>query len=105
MPILAATDQPQKRRKPVWALVLALLLLPPVGLSAWSWVTPVDFTTGWLVNPRNLTLGRPRGATFGRQPADRQAPAFLWEGGPTFWCASWLLPDQREYFIFWVWTP
>ena len=58
MPILTEANQPRKRRASVWALILALLLLPPVGTFGWSCYQPVKFVGGgvWVA--------------FGRYPSD-----------------------------------
>jgi hypothetical protein len=54
MPILAATDLPKKRRAPVRALILAVVVLPLVGLFGWGWYQPVWVVYHW------------RGVAFGR---------------------------------------
>lgn len=46
MPILTQPASRSQRRLPVWALLLALVVLPLVGVFGWSCYQPVGLTLG-----------------------------------------------------------
>lgn len=46
MPLLAATDSPRKHRMPVWALFLAVVAVPLLGLFGWSLHRPIMVEVG-----------------------------------------------------------
>jgi hypothetical protein len=45
MPLMTEADPPRKCRAPVWALVLAVVVLPLAGLFGWSCSKPVILGT------------------------------------------------------------
>jgi hypothetical protein len=65
MPLVPEAIPLQKRRAPLWLLILVLVVLPPVGLFGWSFHRPVLIRGGcW----RNAGFGRiysdPGGASW-----------------------------------------
>jgi hypothetical protein len=43
MPILTETTPSRKGRAPVWLLIIALVVLPPMAVLGWSCYQPVTF--------------------------------------------------------------
>jgi hypothetical protein len=46
MPLLTDVDPASKRRLPVWALILAVVVLQLVAVFVWSWFQPVRLQLG-----------------------------------------------------------
>jgi hypothetical protein len=93
MPILTETTHPRKRRTPVWLLILALVVLPLVGLFAWSWYQPVRFLYGL----RGVGFGRVT-IPIGLNPPWVLQSDYAWVGIK--------LPEKRGnewYAASWVW--
>jgi hypothetical protein len=100
MPILRETDPLRKRRTPVWLLVLAVVVLPLVGLFAWSFHRPVQ-----------LLHGR-RGILFGRVPINAggysspRGQSYVWGTIPAYELRYFKLPGGRKtgwYMGAWYW--
>lgn len=92
MPLLTATDPPRQRRVPVWMLILALVVLPLVGLFAWSCYQPVRL----VVNSRGIAFGR-----FSEDDL-RQEPT----GIPGYGWSAFKLPGGRKtgsYVVAYIW--
>jgi hypothetical protein len=97
MPILIETTHPRKRRAPVWLLILAVVVLPLVGVFAWSCVQPVvlfDGTRGvafWHLTEAQLSgfMHRPSNYSFFRGP-NRGMNIFKLPGHETgYYLAGW----------------
>ena len=54
MPLLTEADPPRKRRALVWVIILAAVLVLPLGLFAGSCVLPIEFGNA----DRGLAFGR-----------------------------------------------
>lgn len=99
MPLLPEADPPSKRRAPVWLLILAVVVLPLVGVFGWSWFQPVTITQG------------KRGVAFGRttypyhRMAGRRGPGFTWDGSSRVGWMAVKLPGSETgwYAVGWAW--
>ncbi len=84
MPILTATDPPRKRRVPVWAPILAVVLLPLFGVFGWSCYQSVNF----LVDGQTISFGRttqPMGVGYWQMGPDQGWDLKLPGGRATGW--------------------
>jgi hypothetical protein len=99
MPLLTEATHPRKRRAPVWLLVLAVVVLPLVGLFGWSWSQLID------LGPPDL------GVAFGclNEETTRAAGAsganYAWEGDLIHGFWTFRLPGKEAgwYYVGWTW--
>ena len=93
MPLLSETDPRRRRRLPVWAVILAVGVLPLVGLFAWGWYWPME-----------VRVAERKGVAFGRfNPDFKTMP---WVMKPNFVRVSCKLPGGRKtgwYLAAWRW--
>jgi hypothetical protein len=92
MPILTETTHPRRRRLPVWALILAVVVLPLLGVFGWSLHRPVLIDDGL----RQAAFGR-----FNIEPRGNSQPNTLHFGGG---CLK--MPGGRQtgwYVWYWFW--
>jgi hypothetical protein len=90
MPILTEAAPPRKRRAPVWLLILAVVVLPPVGLFGWSCYRTVHLKHAH----RWIAFGRTK-----KGPANRNS-------GPGWTTVNLKLPGGRftgwyGWFVYW----
>jgi hypothetical protein len=89
MPILPATQPREKRRTPVWMLILAVVGLPPVGLFAWSCYRVVGLElAGHGVGFGHTYEAPPGGKNWGTQRNNSWVAVKLPGGSRTGWYAA-----------------
>lgn len=100
MPLLTEADPPRKRRVPVALLILAIMVLLPVGVFGWSCHRPVSVVVG----SRGIGMGRIAGEGFVR--SWQQGGGTVWYNEPDngFWAVK-LPGGQRTgwYIVLWIW--
>jgi hypothetical protein len=92
MPILTETTHLRKRHAPVWLLILAVVVLPLVGLFAWSFYQPV------------ILSYQMSGIAFGRISKEALRPPRSLK--PNYFWVDFKLPGGKEtgwYAAGWIW--
>ncbi len=95
MPIISDAAEPKHRFSPVLAVLLAVVLLPTVGLFVWS-----------VFNRVYIPLGE-RVFTFGKQPGAYRTSVRYTKGfaGPGSWLYSFDIPGTRDQYVVAVGVP